>query len=288
MNLVYKIIVLLIALFAVSCNSPHKKNEPKNKFTVKKSMKALIKESVVVAFKDTVPKVVIPDGTIQVLKQDAPDSTSKVYLLQDCDANADDVKPFAPKLLWQGLYVSKNEAYIKNARLHFSREHGELDEEGEVTGWRIASDVKDYGYFISGARLVSGPVNRVNIPKNTLAPGEKQVFKYFDVTYTIYATGYYDVKNDDVTNYKLYLLAKVKGHTFNQLIMTTAKLGNEMHVESDEQIQIDFIGDIDGDHIPDLIIDRFGEFHGYTYLYLSKLAGKNAILNNVAFFGGSD
>jgi hypothetical protein len=283
-----KFIILLIALCTVACNSPDKPHENKKKNIIKRPTFTVVTKTTITNHTDTVPKVTIPAGTIQIITEGKPDSTEKIYLLEACDANVDEVQPFEPKLSWQGLFCTKDTAYIKNTKLKFSREQSEIDEDGKVTGWRITSDNKDLGYFISGAGLIEGPINEVKITKKSIVPGEKEVFNYNNIIYTIYATGYYDAKNEDFSNYKLFLMANVKGHIFNQLLMSTPNLGDQMAIEGDEQIQISFIGDIDGDNIPDFILNRYGEFHGFIYLYLSKSAGDKAVLKDVAMFGNTD
>ncbi|TFF36303.1 hypothetical protein [Mucilaginibacter psychrotolerans] len=84
-------------------------------------------------------------------------------------------------------------------------------------------------------------------------------------------------------------MAKVKGNNINQLIRS---LGNDvaLHHGNDavDNIFIDFIGDIDGDKIPDIIISDAGYAFGSTSLYLSKPAGDGAILKRAADFGQSN
>lgn len=238
---------------------------------------------------DTVPKVVIPDGTIQVATHNQPvDTINKSYLLEAVLLNKDEIEPVEMKLPWKGLFFRKDRtAYIKNTRLAFEPAQSETDEEGQKTGWQVKCDNKDDGYFLSGINdLAEGPVQRVTLIQTTLYPGEKQEFTYNGVSYTIYARGF--KKDGDIYNYKLFLLANIKGHYFNQLLASEEHFGDQMHWEADAIISINFVGDIDGDRIPDLIISRSAEFSGDSYLLLSKSAGDNAILKDITSFGTSD
>jgi hypothetical protein len=67
---------------------------------------------------DTIPKVTIPGGTIQISEEHV-DSTSKINLLHISSYNKDDVDPKVAKLNWKGLFYKKEDFYIKSARLKF-------------------------------------------------------------------------------------------------------------------------------------------------------------------------
>jgi len=285
----YKFLIPLIVLFAVACNNHPQKARVKNPGSVTKSTQVAAVTATAHSM-DTVPNVVIPANTLQVKTEGVPDSAENVFILQDCSANGDDMQPIVQKLSWKGLYITKDKGFIKDVKLNFTREHSELDNDGDTTGWRISPETEvkaNYALFLSGPYFVNGLVKPAKAPTR-IAPGQKFVFIYNKIPYTIYATGYYDKANEDVINYKLFLMANVKGHNFNQLLITEPNLGDEMKVESDEQVEIAFVGDIDGDNIPDFVIDEYGEFNGFSFLYLSKPAGNKAILKDVAMFGGTD
>lgn len=238
---------------------------------------------------DTVPKVVVPEDVIQVVTYNQTvDTINQSYYLEETNLNKDDIEPKEMKLRWKGVFTRKDgTAYIKDVQLRFERAQSETDEDGQKTGWLVKSDIKDEGFFLSGVDdLTDGPVQQVKLTKTMLYPGEKQEFNYNGVDYTFYAKGF--KKDGDIYNYKLFLLANVKGHYFNQLLASEDHFGDEMHWEADATISIEFVGDIDGDKIPDVVIGRAAEFEGDSQLFLSKPAGDNAILKHVTGFGQSD
>jgi hypothetical protein len=265
------------------------------KQTIKKDMikkdSIISKPTVTVKANDTltIPKVTIPGGTIQV-SENHLNTTSKINLLHISSYNKDDVDPKVAKLNWKGLFYNKEDFYIKSARLKFVQEHSEMDEEeGQKTGWRLESDNKDFNIvLINGpAGLINGPVKKALLSTSLYYVGQKLEFNYYGINYTLYTTG--TKRYGKIYNYKLFLLANVKGHCFNQqLYSLRPDIALDGGGDMSESVEIEFAGDLDGDKIPDFIIERSGYSYGDTYLYLSKPAGDKAILKQVSSFGVSD
>ncbi len=266
-------------LILASCGQPDKqpvKMNPISKPTAKTDIKVASEST-----DDTIPKVIIPEGTVQVSYKDA-DITSKIDILHIADYNKQDIDPKVAGLNWTGLfYNNKQDFYIGPAKLKFTPQHSEFDEkQNEKTGWHITSNVKDENIILmKGAyNVVKGPVKKALLSTMLIHAGQKLEFAYYGVTYTLYTTGY--KKQGGVYNFKLFLLAKVKGRYFNQLLYAldpgiALNGGGDMS----ESVEIEFAGDLDGDKIPDFIIDGSG---------YSKPAGDKAILKLVSFFGTSD
>jgi hypothetical protein len=286
-------ICFLGATLLFSCGHPAPKAMPKDSIkldSVKHVVTKFQKRTDTLAIpEDTIPKVVIPEGTIQVA-EDKVDTTSKMKMLDNnCSyTQQDDVSPKDAKRSWKGIFHDKSNCYIKSTKIKFIRERSELDDEGQMTGWRLKCIDKDTCYqLISGDDyIIEGPVKILKIEDFYYA-GQKKEFNYGGIVYTLYTTG--AKRNGKVYNFKIFLMATIKGHTFNQQIRS---LGNDiaLHNGGDnvDSIFIEFVGDIDGDKIPDFIIGDGGNFFGSSSLYLSKPAGDKAILKLVAYFSQSD
>jgi hypothetical protein len=288
-------IYFISVVFLISCNHTSKKTISKIKTksdSVKHTVSVQSTNDTLAIPEDTIPKITIPEGTIQV-GEDKVDSISKVKILSDGSSyNAqDEVNPKDAKLDWKGIFVNKDNYYIKPTTIKFIKEHSEFDDgdkPDQKTGWRIKCAGKDTCLqLISGVNnLIAGPIKRVKTGGFYYA-GQKQEFNYGGVTYILYTTG--AKRNGKIYNFKIFLMATVKGHTFNQLIRS---LGNNValdnHGDDVDTIFIDFVGDIDGDKIPDFIISDGGYAFGSTSLYLSTTAGNNAILKLVGYFSQSD
>jgi len=233
---------------------------------------------------DTIPNVSIPADAIRVT-DDKVDSTSNIHMLW----NGDGIErtPALSKLHWKALTYKKGSYYLQDTKIKLksARYPEGTEEEGEIGLFMSAID-KDAQYLLSGLNIVNGPVDTVLIKKKIFYPGQKEIFSYKGITYTLYATGHkMDSVKKGYNNYKLFLTANVKGHTFNQLIASAETyFGDTDDAEVLSFFQINFIGDIDGDNIPDIIIMELGNFWSTTNLYVSSIAGDTAIVKKVAFF----
>ncbi|MDP9080251.1 MAG: hypothetical protein M3O71_22720 [Bacteroidota bacterium] len=291
------LICILVVIVLTSCGQSDKQTAKKD--TIKKdgaSSKTIVnpKENDTLAIPDdTIPKITIPEGSIQVAEEHV-DTSSKMRILSCADYNEQDgVGPGASKLNWKGLFYKKydkNRFYIKSTKLKFTRVHSEMDEEeNQKTGWRIKCDNNDNNIIlITGANdIVDRPVKKALLSTDLYYAGQKMEFIYYGVKYTLYTTG--RKTNGLIYNYKLFLMANVKGHNFNQLLISVPP-GDSMGPNGDmaEDIDIEFAGDLDGDQIPDFIIEKSGYSFGDLNLYLSKAAGDKSILKLVSVFGTSD
>jgi hypothetical protein len=240
---------------------------------------------------DSVPKITLPAGTIQVAKNDARHPNTLIKILGCSSYNHSEfVGPRSEKMNWKGLFQAKGGFYVADTKLIVKREHSELDEnEKQKTGWRVTCGNKDRNLIlINGVyRILNGPVKKALLHSKLYYAGQKLNFDYYGVTYTLYTRGF--KRNGKIYNYKLFLFAKVKGHYFNQLLVALPpddSFGGNGDMSTD--VEIDFAGDLDGDKIPDFIITESGNSFGFTSLYLSRPAGKRAILQKVSFYGDTD
>jgi hypothetical protein len=241
---------------------------------------------------DTIPKITIPDSAIQVGEAQV-DSAYQAKIVYEGSYNAQDsVGPKDAKLDWKGIFYNKGNYYIKPTKIRFKREHSEFDDDDkpeQKTGWFLKCSGKDSCMnLISGVdNLVAGAIKKVELA-NFYYAGQKQDFTYERVTYTLYSTG--TKRNGEVYNFKLFLMAKIKGHIYNQLLKS---FGNDVVLgqrggENHYFVDLELVGDIDGDKIPDFIIKEWGYPFEDTYLYLSRPAGNQAIVKLVANLYTSD
>jgi hypothetical protein len=281
----------LCVVFLMSCNHTTKTTTANAKAKIKSTnnqrvTNVQITNDTLAIPDDTIPKIIIPEGTIQV-GEDRVDTGSKVKIIYNSDVlnnGVDNVGPDYSKLNWKGIFHNKGNYYIKPTKTKVSKQRSSPDEDpSEESVWILKCEVKDSCFrLISGVDNLSvGPIKRVKTDDFYYA-GQKQEFNYEGVAYTLYTTG--AKRNGNIYNFKLFLMANVKGHTFNQLLYS---LGNDvaLHNGGDnvDTIFISFVGDIDGDRVPDFIIDDGGYAFGSSRLYLSAPAGNNAILKLVGY-----
>jgi len=228
--------------------------------------------------------IIIPANTIRINSVDTI-SNNKIKMLADEHLTDDQgVNKNYTQLTWQGLFYHGKNYYVKPVKIRLKRERSATDEDtGRMTGWRLTCNNKDHFLMlISGCDfIVNGPVKVALQSVALKRAGQKMQFNYNGNNYTLYTTG--RQSGEKVYNYKLFLLANVKGHYYNQLLYQSPD-GYAMNAGGDmaENIEIELAGDIDGDKIPDFIISGSGYAFGNYQLFLSKPAGNKAILKPVA------
>ncbi|UOE51554.1 hypothetical protein MTO98_10735 [Mucilaginibacter sp. SMC90] len=183
------------------------------------------------------------------------------------------------KYHWKGLFKSAGGYYVASTSLVIKKAHDDLfDNEGQTTGVEITKSVKDSTLLLfSGITgITNRPVEQIDVKVTELFPGRSTRFTNNNITYTLYATGNrkYDIVAKDyvVTNYRLFIKAVINGKLFDQMLASAPSF-------DDAQTQILFVGDIDGDKVPDLILDTTPEYNvKQPTLYLSKPATNGNLL----------
>ena len=182
---------------------------------------------------------------------------------------------------WYGIFMNSAGYYLDSTSLITKRVEDPVsdEKEGQNTGWEVKTSNSDTSFLlISGVEgLSKRKIVPATIRKKEILPGESTTFSYNGITYTLYATGNKHNESKDsnfylVSNYRLFIKATINGTERNQMLVSS-------RVCDDTMIEILFAGDIDGDNIPDLIINTSYHYNAIVpTLYLSKPAGDKEIL----------
>ncbi|MFC0517467.1 hypothetical protein ACFFGT_24865 [Mucilaginibacter angelicae] len=183
------------------------------------------------------------------------------------------------KYHWKGLFKSAGGYYVASTSLIINRAHDDmLDDKGQATGVEVRKSVKDSVLILfSGITgITNRPVEQINVKVTELLPGQYARFTNNNIAYTLYATGNrkYDIATKDyvITNYRLFIKAVINGKKIDQLLASAPRF-------DDALTQILFVGDIDGDEVPDLILDTTNDYNvEQPTLYLSKPATNGNLL----------
>jgi len=196
----------------------------------------------------------------------------------------DEVWKEAEKEDWYGLFQGKNNFYLQKTKIKTSRIPDPVmdGDDGTRTGWEVISTNQDTSLIlIAGLEFLKNrQVDPFKLPKEDILPGEKLEFTYKDISYQLYATGSKrrEAPNSDwyiVSNYKLFFSTIKNGKQVKQVLVQHADFDDEM-------INIIFAGDIDGDNLLDLIIDKSNHYNAVNpTLYLSKPAEKDKLVKEV-------
>ena len=176
---------------------------------------------------------------------------------------------------WIGIYVDENGMYCKSTQATIKAVHDMWnDDENNLDATIIEDESKIPSVFLFSGITV--PENfRVksfnNIPNRILIGNSTQLGDY-----TLKADGEVTPENQLPLTYRLTIMGSKNGKKIEQIIVDHEFLDDAMTA-------ILWIGDLDADDIPDMIIDMS---HKYSYsapaLFLSSQADDGAILKLVA------
>lgn len=258
---------LFLVLFALTgCNNPvpkkkiHKSVQPKDKALVTTDTKSQF-ESDTTAF----PINILTTGTF----------------------HNDEISDNASKMKWIGLFKGSNGYYLKETKVtNVPAYDPVLDEDESIkTSWEVSTAEKDTNILLIQTLpyLQNRKIKAVTLSKREIYPGERISFTYLGMDYELFATGNKKKENPDsdwytVSNYKLYLTAKMDGKLCKTLLTS--------HKTFDEaMVYLMFAGDLDGDGMLDIILDNANHYNVTDpTLYLSRPAGKGQVVKSVGSF----
>jgi hypothetical protein len=202
-----------------------------------------------------------------------------VHILSTHGYHGEEIWPNAEKEKWMGLFYNRDGYYVSETTITISKAHDEITDENESdsTGRSVSVNNSDTAILLfSGYAAKQGKVQTVKLDSGYVLPGDTVNFSYNGTGYRIFATGkrVYEAGGEyfDLADYKLYFQGTKNGRTVTQTIMIQPKF-------EETRPTVMFIGDIDGDGIPDLIIDTSYHYNAFVpTLYLSKPASKNELL----------
>lgn len=205
----------------------------------------------------------------------------KSKVLTEGEFHNNEVWSSAKKENWFGLFYNSKEVYVDTTKISVKSVYDLIldDENGKKTGWKVTVKHADTSILLIQNDNIAPlrNVKQIKFNKQYLYPDDSFSFEYYGQKYVLYAKGgkKKEQPNSDwytVWNYKLYLKTIVNNEIKESLLCAEANF-------SDQMISIDFIGDIDGDKIPDLIINTSRHYNASRpTLYLSKPAkGKNLV-----------
>lgn len=184
------------------------------------------------------------------------------------------------KGLWMGLFKGGEGYYLAPTSVQATKVFDPVvdEDETEKTGWQVTTSNPDSALLLMEAKpaMKAGNVKALPMLKEVIDPGDRWQFSYGGEDYVLYATGETGKEPLAVKNYKLYLSTVGAKQKAPQLLVAQPSFDDRM-------IRLLFIGDMDGDNKPDLIIDTSPHYNMQKpTLYLSGAAGTDEITKPVA------
>lgn len=209
------------------------------------------------------------------------DNETGIKILTVGQFHEDEVSPEVKDQYWFGLYKEGTRSYVKKVKIGVTRVNDPiLDYEGEKTGWDISVENKnECVLLIAGIDLKEADVPSFEVRNKEPIPGDTLTFDDNSMTIKLYVTGLKQMVSSDwyqLANYKMMLSISENDEVTTQNIIAIADFDDDM-------IDIIWIGDLDGDNKPDLIIDTSRHYNVMApTLFLSSRAEKGEIVKCVA------
>jgi hypothetical protein len=190
------------------------------------------------------------------------------------------------KSKWLGLFFDGKRFYTKETTI-FTEKHFDPiidDDSTHQTGLSVKLKEKDTSLFLISLSdfIKERKVPFYNLKKLAFAPGEQLKFKFLDLDYKIYATG--KTINDEghliYKNYKLIIETHFNGQKRSSVLLA---IDNWDSINFRDNFL--FLGDIDGDGLIDVLMDRGLEYYDYNpTLLLSRKRSGNELVQPVGSF----
>jgi hypothetical protein len=206
-------------------------------------------------------------------------------LIPDEQHHGDQVPRNSDARTWFGLFKSGNRYYVDSTKIKLTFGYDPIvdpDDSSERTGVLVHALHNDTSIL-----LIADSGLPLNYATESLVKSQRVPYPEDDtINYTCNGTNYklYSSATKGLTthysdtcylNYKLYLTSVKNGKTITQILVARPVLQYGYDL-------INFIGDIDGDGMPDILFDLGEENASVLTLYLSRNAGSGAILKVVA------
>lgn len=193
------------------------------------------------------------------------------------------------KANWLGLFFDGKTYYTKETTI-FTENHFDPimdDDSTQQTGITVKLKEKDSSLFLISLSdfIKERKVLFYNLKKIAFAPGEQLKFKFLDLDYKIYATG--KTINDKghliYKNYKLIIETHYNGQKRSSVLLA---IDNWDSINFRDSFL--FLGDIDGDGLIDVLMDKGFEYYDYNpTLLLSRKRSGGELVQPVGSFNRS-
>jgi len=207
------------------------------------------------------------------------------YIITPGNYHGDEIPDNMSTDNWWGIFIKDGTYSVEKTTVSITNIHDAIiDNEGDTSGKKITANHNKSCYLLMNNinYLTEQNIDTLSTKPIVIHPKKPYSFQFNNNNYTLSSTAKdYEPLNQEgnffaAEGYKLYLEKKTPESSTKQLLLFERFF-------DDNITTILFIGDIDGDTIPDFLIDTANKY-GSTAptLYLSKEANKEEILKIVS------
>ncbi len=204
-----------------------------------------------------------------------PEEVDRIKILETTTYHGDEVWENVASIKWIGLFKRNGKYYLSETEIDAKRVNDpildEVDEAG--TGWEISAENRDTCILLieQKSNLNNREVSAIKGIEEYVFPGDSIEIDYYGVSYVLSAEGEKESEDEnsgwyDVWNYKL---------NFSTILSDEVATTNLVSIPrfDDSMCRVLFAGDLDGDKIPDLILDISNHYNVMKpTLYLSSFS----------------
>lgn len=273
--------ILFLALNMVACNnSPDQSQATKTDHTRLLETDNRVEEDTAALSADDDPENYTPDTTNL-----SPEPSTAVKIMIEGRFHKREVWQGAEHKPWMALVQNDSAFQLQPSRLQVNSVFDPVLDKGRQvrSGREVSGEHPNTLFFVTGmTRLQSNEVDTVGYPNQVILPNTSIDLKYKGKTYTLAASGdsiqQEGAESYSVQNYKWIVTGAKNGRKITQ------ELASDENFESAIYVLL-WVGDLDGDGIPDLLADLSNHFNtSKVTLFLSSLAEKGKLYKKVADF----
>jgi hypothetical protein len=175
---------------------------------------------------------------------------------------------FEPDIKFTGLFAENDMFYIKPVEVSFSVDIVDCTGDSALSLW--TSDYDCIFLFLDFEGYNDAPIESINQGKEiTMSANTQFNFTCNNTNYTLQADG--EIEDSDTKNYKL---------TFSKTGCETKQILVAHEYINSTEVEILFIGDLDGDSEPDIIVNAADNYENrWIMLFLSSTKQEKELLH---------
>ncbi|MBW7913790.1 MAG: hypothetical protein H3C54_08885 [Taibaiella sp.] len=172
---------------------------------------------------------------------------------------------------WYALVKNGPQYFIQNAAITIRPGYDPVldDDTTQKTGWEVCTNATDTPliHFTEYAKIKAGPIGSIKLPIDIIRTGDTISFEFASVMYKLFATGIVDNNSSEyssTTNYRLFIESTTPSKKTTQLLFAAPNF-------DDAFPSIMFIGDINRDGLPDILLNAVRHYNEFApSLFLSN------------------